>query len=628
MAFDPSTAKLDFDPSTARPVESYGFGGGMGDIARGAVLPFTALADAPYNAINLGKAAIGLGATALGRPDLAPDIRPAPFGPMVQDALTKMGVPDDQPTNFWQDLTKRVTQYTAAAMTGSAPLGGIRTVGTALAPSVSAAGGAVANTAFPNNPTAQVIGELLPSAVTGGVSGARKANVSPAELNAETIRTAGGNPTVNQTKGGVVPNFLERVGGQSPGGDIATFKNVQANNEGMGANVKSLASDISPASSPTQAGRAVQTGIDKFVSDFKGRWNALDAKVAENFSPDDPVNLSNTQAALDRMNGSVSGAENSLNAVGSKGLQTLSDALSKDSPNGEMNYQAFRKLRTAIGEKTASANLTDDVSTGQYKALYGAMSKDLEAAAAAKGPDALKAYQNQNNVYRAGMKRIDDTLQPLADKSKPEDAYQAAIAGADKGATTLWSLRRSLPTQEWKDFVGTFVDRMGRANPGMQSAEGDAWSAQKFLTDWNKISPQAKNALFGSVDTPQLRNNLDTIAKASELVTKSGKMYANPSGTAPLLANATTAASTATALLLGHPMVAGATAATVGGNYLTQRMMMNPKVVDWIAKGTTVPPDRLPAFTSRLMAIGEKANDEELKRDIANYRANQLEAAQ
>lgn len=618
MPFDPSTAKLAFDPSTAKE-EGYGFSGGMGDAVRGAVMPFTSVADAPYNALNLGKMAFGAGATALGRPDLAPDVQPAPFGPAVQDMLTRAGVPDNQPSNFWQDLTKRITQYTAAAMSGSSPFGGIKTVGTAVAPAASATGGAVANSFLPDNPAAQVVGELLPSALTGGVSAGRKANVTPAELNAETIRTAGGNPTVNQTKGGAVPNFIEGVAGRGPGGDVVTHQNAQVTNQGMGANVKALASDISPASSPTQAGRSIQTGIDKFVSDFKGRWNTLDAKVAQHFSPDDPVDWKYTNAELTRMIGSARGAENSLNAVGSKGLQKLSDAMETDSPTGVMPYAAFRKLRSAIGEKTASANLTDDVSTGQYKALYGAMSKDLEAAAQAKGPAALKAYQDQNNVYRAGMQRIDNVLQPLANKAKPEDAYQAAIAGSDKGATTLWGLRRSLPTQEWKDFVGTFVDRMGRANPGVQSAEGDTWSAQKFLTDWNKISPQAKNALFGSVDTPKLRSNLDTIAKASEMVSKSGKMYQNPSGSAPLAANMTAVGSVGTAVATGNLGVASGVVGTVGANYLTQKMMTNPRVVDWLAKGTSVPTDRLPAFISRLMAIGEKANDQELQRDIQTY---------
>lgn len=596
-----------------------GLAEGAGDVVRGAVMPLTALADAPYNAINLGKMAFGAGATALGRPDLAPNVSPAPIGPAVQDYLTKAGVPDYQPQNFLQDLIQRVTRYTSAAMTGSAPLGGIKTLSTAAAPAVSAVGGAATNEFLPGNVPAQVAAELLPSALTGGVSAGRKAVVTPAEINAETIRTAGGNPTVNQTKGGIGPNFVEGVGGRGPGGDIATFKNAQATNAGMGARVNEIASDISPASSPMQAGRSVQTGIDKFIMEFKGRWNALDAKVAQHFTPDDPVAMSNTQAELQRMGANVAGAENSLKAVGSKGLQNFTEALATDSPNGDMRYEAFRKLRTAIGEKTQSANLMDDVSTGQYKALYSAMSKDLEAAAAGKGPEALKAYQNQNNVYRAGMQRIDDTLAPLANKAKPEDAYQAAIAGADKGATTLWGLRRSLPTQEWKDFVGTFVDRMGRSNPGVQSAEGDLWSAQTFLTQWNKISPQAKNALFGSNDTPTLRADLNTVAKAADLITKSGKMYANPSGTAPLITNTAAVTSAVTLTATGNLGLAALAIGGPAGNYITQRMMMNSRFVDWMAKGTSVPADKLPAFTARLMAIGEKANDQELQRDIQTY---------
>jgi len=48
------------------------------------------LLNAPYNVMNLGKMAFGTGATALGRPDLAPDVSPPPD--FATNALTRAGL--------------------------------------------------------------------------------------------------------------------------------------------------------------------------------------------------------------------------------------------------------------------------------------------------------------------------------------------------------------------------------------------------------------------------------------------------------------------------------------------------------------------------------------------------------
>lgn len=598
-----------------KPGPQYGFKEGMSDVVRGAAAVPASIGDLPYNAINLGKMAYGAGAMAFGRPDLAPEVQAPPVGQAVQRGLTSAGLPDtSQDYGAWGNIISRATQASAAILSGagmmkSAPASVTQVASPAATQAVA---GETASQMFPGNQTAEIFSQMIP-----GVT--RVPTGNQAQINARDIRQAGGNPTVNQTRGGYGPGFIEGALGRLPGGDYATYQNAQKTNVGMGNRVSGLASDVSPASSPMQAGRSIQKGIDKFVVSFRNKWNELDVKVAQHFTKDDPVQLSNTMTELQRMGGQVAGAENAMGAVGSKGLQKLMEGLSKDSPDGNMRYEAFRKLRSAIGEKTASANLTDDISTGQYKALYGAMSKDLEAVAVAKGPAALKAYQNQNNVYKAGIKRIDDTLQPLANKATPEAAYQSAIAGSDKGATTLWSLRRSLPTAEWKDFVGTFVDRMGKAKPGQQSAEGDTWSAQRFLTDWNTISPQAKNALFASPQTPDLKRNLNQLARASELVIKSGKMYSNPSGSAPLAANLVAGGSIGTLFATGQFKSAAGVVAGAGLNYAGQRMMQTPAVVDWMAKTTRVGMERLPSMISRLTLIAERSNDDQLKQEVQTY---------
>ena len=54
-----------------------------------------------------------------------------------------------------------------------------------------------------------------------------------------------------------------------------------------------------------------------------------------------------------------------------------------------------------------------------------------------------------------------------------------------------------LPTR--KLLPASALERMGRALPGVQNAAGDVFSADRFLTNWNNMSQQAKASLFGSL---------------------------------------------------------------------------------------------------------------------------------
>jgi hypothetical protein len=267
-----------------------------------------------------------------------------------------------------------------------------------------------------------------------------------------------------------------------------------------------------------------------------------------------------------------------------------------------------------VGEKIASSGLTDDVSKGEWKSLYTALSEDLRTAAASKGGNALNTFNKSNKFYSSGMQRIEGQLSAISNKADPETAYKAAVSGTKEGGTRLWALRRSLKPGEWNQVVSTLTNRLGLANPSKQDASGEMFSTETFLTNYNNLSKQAKGALYG--ESTNLRKDIDTVAKVASSIRESGKIYANPSGTG--LASGTIGAGGVAvgAALSGH---FGVTASIIGAmavNNASARLMTNPQFVKWLARSASIPPAKATEHIKRLSVIAQNLQDPSDKEDV------------
>lgn len=65
---------------------------------------------------------------------------------------------------------------------------------------------------------------------------------------------------------------------------------------------------------------------------------------------------------------------------------------------------------------------------------------------------------------------------------------------------------------------GTTKGKVGKATPGQQTALGDGFSLNKFLTDWNKLGPVKRAMFSGSAKLNAYQKNLDRIANVSQVV--------------------------------------------------------------------------------------------------------------
>ena len=273
-------------------------------------------------------------------------------------------------------------------------------------------------------------------------------------------------------------------------------------------------------------------------------------------------------------------------------------------------YEALKTLRTRIGEQTDDA-LIAQVPAKQLRRLYGALSDDLREAADAAGPQAKAAWTRANNHTRAGMKRLEAIESVVEKNGGPEAIFRAATAGTKEGATTLRAVMQSLDTEGQKTVSATVLRRLGIANPSNQDDLGEQFSTSTFLTNWNKLSGEAKRTLFDRYG-PKFREDMNQIAKVAANLREGSEVFRNPSGTARQQALWSTTGGFALSVLTGRVDVAAGIAAGVGGANLSARLMTNPRFVRWLAQATKHPTAHTPSMINQLAQEARKTGDEEL----------------
>lgn len=418
--------------------------------------------------------------------------------------------------------------------------------------------------------------------------------------NIDAFEDAGaGTPTVGQATESRGNRAVESVLAKTPGGAGPMAAKAELETKGLGETVNNMATTLAGRTGAAPAGREIAGGIKDFTHEFRTKSGKLYDELDRFILPTTQVKVDNASATLKALTTATPGAESLSNQMINPKLASITEAMATDARNGYLPYGAVKDLRTRIGQMLGEPQLTTDIPRGELKKVYGALTKDMEAAATEAGPDAVLALKRANSFHRAGLKRIDDVLEPILNKGDPEHIFQAAISGTKEGATTISGVMKSLPSESKKVVAGTMLKRLGLATPGKQNELGEAFSTETFLTNWNKISPDAKRVLFAPLD-PQMRSDLDQVAKVASNIREGSKVFANPSGSGQAVASNMTAGAFAISVLTGQWHAAAGIAGGVGGAWTQGKLMTNPAVVHWLTEATRAPMEQVPAQLNRL----------------------------
>lgn len=417
---------------------------------------------------------------------------------------------------------------------------------------------------------------------------------------------AGTTPSLAQATQGRVATAMESGLAKVPGGAGVISKFAQRQADDMQAAVQKLSDDLAPGASAVNAGEAIQRGVETFKRGFNEVQAGLYRELGELLPKGQPIAVDRTRQALADMNAGIEGAPNLSKWFKNAKIQGIEKALGDDlnlstqvpgqssvmpmaSPPPALPYEAIKKLRTLVGKEITDGSLVSDVPRSKWRALYGALSEDLGDAAKAAGPRAEEAWAKANDYTSKHMQRLEE-LSGIVGRDAPEKVFSAAIAGTAEGDTIIKRVMSALPLEERNQVAAAVLQRMGRATAGQQNAMGDAFSPETFLTSLAKMSPPARQTIFGATSSDDLLKRLGQIAKISETRREGSKVFANPSGTAGAGAQIAVGSGLGTAgvhaLSTGDVLpVLAATAPIVGSN-LAARVMTSPRVLKMAASRT------------------------------------------
>lgn len=233
----------------------------------------------------------------------------------------------------------------------------------------------------------------------------------------------------------------------------------------------------------------------------------------------------------------------------------------------------LQRINEAIGSGMDSA--FKNMSESDLSRLADALSEDISRTFEAHGHG--KMWQQIQSRYAAGRAIIDEAQKVLGNARWGDEVYSKLFgnqAGAFKpiGADSIIALKAAMPLGDVNKLAGEIVHRMGLESAGNAGAGGREFNAATFLTNWNKLSPEAKAALF----TETHLNDLDQLAKLSEGIKRLGK-DANHSNTAHHMAMWSLITGSAGAAPATHGLSLLAIPATFAGGKLSSLLFTNPQ---------------------------------------------------
>jgi len=328
------------------------------------------------------------------------------------------------------------------------------------------------------------------------------------------------------------------------------------------------------------------------------------------------VGVGSAQKLLKDMTQEVASAPKSM-APKLKSAMTELSAIIADAGDEGIDFQALRQVRTAIGKDLDNPFTQSGVENAARKRIYAALSEDLANVAEQVSPEAAKMLKTADRYTRIYETQYRQTMNKIMQYDAEEKAYNFALSGAEYGGSMLGKLKTLFKPEEWDTVSASVLNKLGKASAGQQDATGELFSINTFLTNWNKMSPEAKEVLFntkGNKETYQALNKLTGLMSKLKEVGRS-QNTSNTAGAINTMVMLQGLGGAATGLYAGDgdiSSIAGYGIGAVLAPKYAAKLLTNPKFIEWLATPVEQGISSIPAHIARLTAL---ANEDELLRE-------------
>lgn len=396
------------------------------------------------------------------------------------------------------------------------------------------------------------------------------------------------------------------------------------------------------STSPANFASALQGAANASIQKFKTTRLAMDKAIDEIIPSDAMASVNNVQRVYESLQQAMEQAPASL-APSYKPAMDQAERILQDAAanGGNIPFGVLRQLRTTVGEAAKWGGLTGERVPGSQRHLrdvYFALRDDIlgaantideqAMAAGLPSPGAAQAIQLHDEFVRlANAKENPASLRTLGKlvEASPQEPAQWANALV-KDPRKAVALRKAIDPREWDTLAGSVFEDMGRARPGVQSADGELWSPSTFLTNWNKLGPAGRRAMFGGTRYAAVADDVTALARVAEAMRNSASL-ANRSNTArallvPMMLGSVGAGVGAVVgggegAVRGFGMGGGLGGAALLSTYAASKLLTSPRVLSVIRSGVVGTARNAPSVLARLAAIAK--TDETLREPINEY---------
>ena len=387
----------------------------------------------------------------------------------------------------------------------------------------------------------------------------------------------------------------------------------------IGDQVQKVAGKVSSEVDPEQAGAAIAKGIAGdgqttagWLGKFRDTKNHLYEKVDKLIPPSTPVKLDNTLPMMKELATTSATAPATSGVMMNQKMVALYHSLLDDSGAAKaLTYADVKTLRSKVGEMIDSGKIDPSINVGDARKLYATLSTDMDLMAVAVGPRAVKAMETANRVTHEGHTLIEKHLQPVLDGDLKHKILNAALEGKGQSGERIQAVLDTLDPVQQDAVKAVVLQELGR-----DDLAGRGFNATKFVSNWSRLHPTARTALFGK-EGSNLRTSLDAIAKTADEVKLDSNILADQRNFAGG-GEVEVAASAA----VPHKATLGKILLSGGGiGFLSGRMIKDPAIMRWLAQASTRTPGQLNEVLAGLAARSRGLSAED-KADVDQYIEN------
>ncbi len=358
------------------------------------------------------------------------------------------------------------------------------------------AGSYLANEIAPGSVWADIAGMLTGSMLGSGLVAGVKPNEIVAAFDRQNIPLSAG-LAAGDSAGGTAVRAVEGAGlGSTIGGSGLVQNTYNRAAKAAGDAVDNIAYGVGIPQSADDAGATLQASVARFMDDKADEAAKLFDDVGKVFGPDDSFIPKRTLQTLGTSFDDIDDPALQVIARDPRFQRYAAAFIDENGAAKALSYNTLKGFRSYLGRQMNKLTLDGGADNAQIKALYAALTDDMEGALRTKGGDAaVQSFRSANDWYKGQMETARNSLQSLVGKgatpANTEKAFNVLTQATGAKTGNIQRLRdiyKNLTPLERKDMTASILARMGQGK--------DGFSAAKFLTDLANMSEDAKNVVF------------------------------------------------------------------------------------------------------------------------------------